>query len=35
VAHAVLGHRIIPNFTAEAEGVSQHQIVEELLKAVA
>jgi MoxR-like ATPase len=35
VAHAVLGHRIIPNFTAEAEGVSQHQIVDELLKAVA
>ena len=35
VAHAVLGHRIIPNFTAEAEGVSQHQIVEELIKVVA
>jgi len=35
VAHAVLGHRIIPNFTAEAEGVNQAQIVDELLKVVA
>jgi MoxR-like ATPase len=35
VAHAVLGHRIIPNFTAEAEGVNQIQIVDELLKVVA
>jgi MoxR-like ATPase len=35
VAHAVLGHRIIRNFAAEAEGVGPRQIVEELLKAVA
>ena len=34
VAHAVLGHRIIPNFAAEAEGVSQIRIVDQLLKAV-
>ena len=32
VAHAVLGHRIIPNFAAEAEGVTSDQIVDELLK---
>ena len=32
VAHAVLGHRIIPNFAAEAEGVTSEQIVDELLK---
>ena len=35
VAHAVLGHRIIPNFAAEAEGVNQARIVDELLKVVA
>ncbi|MCX7805871.1 MAG: MoxR family ATPase [Planctomycetota bacterium] len=35
VAHAVMGHRIIPNFAAEAEGVSRQKIVDELLKAVA
>jgi len=35
VAHAVMGHRIIPNFAAEAEGVSRHKIVDELLKVVA
>ena len=35
VAHAVLGHRILPNFAAEAEGVSRHKIVDELLKVVA
>jgi MoxR-like ATPase len=35
VAHAVLGHRIIPNFTAEAEGVDRTQIVDQLLKAIA
>ncbi|MCK6475029.1 MAG: MoxR family ATPase, partial [Planctomycetes bacterium] len=35
VAHAVLGHRILPNFAAEAEGVSRAKIVDELLKAVA
>jgi len=34
VAHAVLGHRIIRNFAAEAEGVSAAQIVDQLLKAV-
>jgi MoxR-like ATPase len=35
VAHAVLGHRILRNFAAEAEGVNAHQIVERLLKVVA
>jgi len=35
VAHAVLGHRIIPNFAAEAEGVTQAKIVDELLGVVA
>lgn len=34
VAHAVLGHRILPNFAAEAEGVSRVRIVDELLKVV-
>ena len=34
VAHAVLRHRIIPNFTAEAEGVDQSRIVDELLKSL-
>jgi MoxR-like ATPase len=34
VAHAVLGHRIIPNFAAEAEGINQAYIVDELLKVV-
>ncbi|HLX63648.1 MAG TPA: MoxR family ATPase [Planctomycetota bacterium] len=34
VAHAVLGHRILPNFAAEAEGVTRHRIVDELLKSV-
>jgi MoxR-like ATPase len=35
VAHAVLGHRIQPNFAAEAEGVTSIKIVDELLKVVA
>ncbi|MDD4890201.1 MAG: MoxR family ATPase [Phycisphaerae bacterium] len=35
VAHAVLGHRIMPNFAAEAERVTSHKIVDELLKVVA
>jgi len=35
VAQPVLGHRIITNFAAEAEGVTKAQIVEELLKTVA
>jgi MoxR-like ATPase len=34
VAHAVLGHRIIPNFAAEAEGISRARIVDELLEVV-
>jgi MoxR-like ATPase len=34
VAHAVLGHRIIPNFAAEAEGMTSAKIVDELLKSV-
>ncbi len=35
VAHAVLGHRILPNFAAEAERVTTRQIVDELLNQVA
>lgn len=35
VAQAVLGHRIMPNFTAEAENITTEQIVQDLLKAVA
>ncbi|QDU96144.1 AAA family ATPase [Lignipirellula cremea] len=35
VAHAVLGHRILPNFAAEAERITTDQIVDDLLKAVA
>jgi len=35
VAHAVLGHRIMPNFAAEAERVTSYKIVDELLKVVA
>jgi len=34
VAHAVLGHRIQPNFAAEAEGVTRVKIVDELLNTV-
>jgi MoxR-like ATPase len=34
VAHAVLGHRIQPNFAAEAEGINRDRIVDELLKTV-
>jgi len=34
VAPAVLRHRIITNFTAEAEGVRPEKIIEELLKSV-
>ena len=35
VAHAVLGHRILTNFAAEAERVSTQHIVDQLLKVVA
>ena len=35
VAHAVMGHRIQPNFVSEAEGVTSAKIVDELLKVVA
>jgi MoxR-like ATPase len=34
VAPAVLRHRIVTNFTAEAEGVKPERIIEELLKSV-
>ncbi len=33
VAHSVLRHRIITNFTAEAEGIKSDQIIDELMKA--
>ncbi len=32
VAHAVLAHRIVPNFEAEADGVAARQIIDELLQ---
>ncbi len=35
VALPVLRHRILPNFTAEAEGITAERIIEEVLKAVA
>jgi len=35
VAHAVLGHRILPNFAAEAERITSKIIVDRLLKDVA
>jgi len=34
VALAVLRHRIVTNFTAEAEGVRSERIIDELLKHV-
>ena len=34
VAPAVLRHRIVTNFTAEAEGVKPERIIQELLKTV-
>jgi MoxR-like ATPase len=34
VAPAVLRHRIITNFTAEAEGIKPERIIEDLLKSV-
>ena len=34
VALPVLRHRILPNFTAEAEGITAERIIEEVLKAV-
>ena len=35
VAHVVLGHRIQVNFAAEAEGITSHNIIDDLLKEVA
>ena len=35
VARPVLRHRVLPNFAAEAEGVTSEQVVEELLQRVA
>ncbi len=32
VAHAVLAHRVLPNFEAEADGVNATQIIDELLQ---
>jgi len=34
VAGAVLRHRIVPNFNAEAEGISVEQIIEKILTLV-
>jgi MoxR-like ATPase len=34
MAHPVLRHRIITNFTAEAEGIKSDAIIDELLKIV-
>ena len=35
LAHAVLGHRIVLNFEAEASGVRADAVVQELLREVA
>ncbi len=35
VAHVVLGHRIQVNFAAEAEGVTSHKVIDDLLEVVA
>ena len=35
VAHSVLRHRIITNFTAEAEGINSDQIIDVLIKQMA
>jgi MoxR-like ATPase len=34
LAKPILRHRVIPNFYAEAEGVSSDRIIEQLLEAV-
>jgi MoxR-like ATPase len=34
VAHPVLRHRVLPNFAAEAEGVSVERIIYEIIKVV-
>src|SRR6202044_158718 len=34
VAHPVLRHRVLPNFAAEAEGVTVEQIIDELLEVI-
>ena len=34
IAHEVLGHRLVTNFQAEADGVSTHDLIEQLLDAV-
>ena len=34
VAHPVLRHRVLPNFAAEAEGISVERIIDELLSVV-
>jgi len=34
VAHAVLRHRIVTNFSAEAEGVNADQLVDRLLEEI-
>ncbi len=35
VAHVVLGHRIQVNFAAEAEGITSHKVIDDLLEVVA
>jgi len=34
VAHAVLRHRIFPNFNADAEGINSDKVIDKLLQAV-
>ena len=34
IAPAVLRHRIVTNFTAEAEGIKPERIIDDLLKSV-
>jgi MoxR-like ATPase len=35
VAHPVLRHRVLPNFAAEAEGITAERVIDELLEKVA
>jgi MoxR-like ATPase len=34
VAHPVLRHRVLPNFAAEAEGITAERIIDEILERV-
>ena len=34
VAHPVLRHRVLPNFAAEAEGITAEQVIDEILSRI-